>query len=219
MSLVNFNTIKSNTNLLNGTYCIKNFNKSNHLFSSYNSQLTLKEKTNNNNFINYTNSKTNNRIFNYTGSSQAIKNEAGEYFHNKGTYKPKRGDIAIWTNTDNPSFGHIGIVTEITPTRITIIEGNSGNRVKKNIYTIDNLNKTARFSGFIDMSSWSTPERAEKAAKVAEKEEAKGVKEINSSNDSPDIRRYKLGAKNNDAWCAYFTSYCFYDGQKQIALA
>ena len=78
------------------------------------------------------------------------------------------------------------------------------------------------FNGFIDAHSWLGSDQALKAAKRAEIEEAKGVVESDTrgggSNDSADIRRYKRGAINNHQWCAYFTSYCFTDGQN-IAVA
>lgn len=162
--------------------------------------------------------KGNNGIFKYTASSQAIRREAGSYFHKKDTYTPKRGDIAIWTNVNDPAHGHVGIVAEVTATTVTIIEGNSSNRVKKNTYPISKLQSTARFAGFIDMASWASPERAEKAVKVAEKELAKGVHET-STNYSSDIARYKapINGGKTDQWCAYFTSYCFHDGQSQLA--
>ena len=79
------------------------------------------------------------------------------------------------------------------------------------------------FNGFIDAHSWLGSDVALKAAKRAEIEKNKGVVESSTkgggSNDSVDIRRYKRGEKNSNQWCAYFTSYCFTDGQNLSAIA
>lgn len=159
--------------------------------------------------------------FQYTASSQQIMRNAGSYFHKKGTYTPQRGDIAIWTNVGDADHGHVGVVTKVEGDTVWITEGNtSKGRLKTNTYSISKkLMGEARFNGFIDAHSWLGSDVALKAAKVAEIEESKGVVEIGgNSNDSVDIRRYKRGAKNNHQWCAYFTSYCFTDGQ-DIAIA
>lgn len=163
--------------------------------------------------------------FQYTASSQQIMRNAGSYFHKKGTYTPKRGDIAIWTKTADPAHGHVGIVTKVEGDTVWITEGNSGNAVKTNKYSLSKLMSNAGsrpFNGFIDAHSWLGSDVALNAAKRAEIEKNKGVVESNTSgggsNDSVDIRRYKRGAKNNHQWCAYFTSYCFTDGQ-DIAIA
>lgn len=58
----------------------------------------------------------------------------------------------------------------------------------------------------------STSSIAERAVQVAETELSKGVKET-SNNDSIDIRRYKKGVANDNAWCASFVSYLYGDGQ------
>lgn len=164
--------------------------------------------------------------FKYTASSQQIMRNAGQYFHKKGTYTPKRGDIAIWTKTSSPAHGHVGIVTKVEGDSIWITEGNSGNAVKTNKYSLSKLmsNSGSRpLNGFIDAHSWVGSDVALNAAKRAEIEKDKGVVESSTrgggSNDSADIRRYKRGAKNNDQWCAYFTSYCFTDGQNLNAVA
>lgn len=164
--------------------------------------------------------------FKYTASSQQIMHNAGQYFHKKGTYTPKRGDIAIWTKTSSPGQGHVGIVTKVEGDTIWITEGNSGNAVKTNKYSLSKLmsNSGSRpLNGFIDAHSWLGSDVALNAAKRAEIEKDKGVVESSTrgggSNDSPDIRRYKRGAKNSDQWCAYFTSYCFTDGQNLNAVA
>lgn len=155
--------------------------------------------------------------FKYTGSSQEIMRNAGSYFHKKGTYTPQRGDIAIWTKKGDSAHGHVGIVTRVEGDTVWIVEGNSGNAVKTNKYSISKdlmSNIGSRpFNGFIDAHSWLGSNVALKAAEVAENEERKGVLEIGSSNDSIDIRRYKLGQQNNNQWCGYFVSYCFTNGQ------
>lgn len=159
--------------------------------------------------------------FKYTASSQQIMRNAGQYFHKKGTYTPKRGDIAIWTSKANAGKGHVGIVTKIEGDTIWITEGNSGNAVKTNKYSLSKLmsNSGSRpLNGFIDAHSWLGSDTALKAADRAEKEQAKGVVE-SSKNDSADIRKYKRGAKNSQPWCGSFTSYCFTDGQNLNAIA
>jgi len=164
--------------------------------------------------------------FQYTASSQQIMRNAGSYFHKKGTYTPKRGDIAIWTKTADPDHGHVGIVTKVEGDTVWITEGNSGNAVRTNKYSMSKLMSNSGncpFNGFIDAHSWLGSDVALKASQRAEAEEAKGVVESNTrgggSNDSADIRRYKRGARNSDQWCAYFTSYCFTDGQNLNSLA
>ena len=164
--------------------------------------------------------------FKFTASSQQIKQNAGQYFHKKGTYTPKRGDIAIWTKTNDPAHGHVGIVTKVEGDTIWITEGNSGNAVKTNKYSLSKLMKNSGsrpLNGFIDAHSWLGSDVALKAAQRAEFEKSKGVVESSTrgggSNDSPDIRKYKRGAINHDQWCAYFTSYCFTDGQNLNAIA
>lgn len=164
--------------------------------------------------------------FQYTGSSQQIMRNAGQYFHKKGTYTPKRGDIAIWTRAGDPAHGHVGIVTKVEGDNVWITEGNSGNRVKTNKYSLSQLMKNSGsrpFNGFIDAHGWLGSNVALKAAQVAEAEQAKGVVESSTrgggSNDSADIARYKRGAHNSAQWCGYFTSYCFTDGQNLNTLA
>lgn len=158
--------------------------------------------------------------FQYTASSQQIMRNAGQYFHKKGTYRPQRGDIAIWTKAGDPAHGHVGIVTKIEGDNVWITEGNCGNAVKTVKYSLSKLMKNTGsrpFNGFVDAHSWLGSDVALKAAQIAETEQAKGVKET-SNNDSVDIARYKRGAHNSQQWCAYFTSYCFTDGQKLNAL-
>lgn len=133
--------------------------------------------------------------FKYTASSQQIMRDAGSYFHKKGTYTPQRGDIAIWTKAGDPNHGHVGVVTKVEGDNVWITEGNSGDAVKTNKYSISKdlmKNSGGRpFNGFIDAHSWLGSDTALKAAQVAEAEKAKGVTEISHSNDSVDIRRYK----------------------------
>lgn len=159
--------------------------------------------------------------FQYTASSQQIMRNAGQYFHKKGTYTPKRGDIAIWTSKSNPAQGHVGIVTKVEGDTIWITEGNSGNAIKTNKYSLSKLMSNSGnrpLNGFVDAHSWLGSAVALKAAEIAEIEESKGIVE-SSKNDSSDIRKYKRGAKDSQPWCASFTSYCFTDGQNLRASA
>lgn len=68
------------------------------------------------------------------------QNGADYYHYASSTYVPNPGDIVFWIqggvqskNTSN--YSHIGIVTEATQDSITVIEGNSSNKVSKNVYT------------------------------------------------------------------------------------
>ena len=164
--------------------------------------------------------------FKYTASSQQIKQNAGQYFHKKGTYTPKRGDIAIWTKTNDPAHGHVGIVTKVEGDTIWITEGNSGNAVRTNKYSLSKLMKNSGscpLNGFIDAHSWLGSNIALKAAQIAEVEESKGVVESNTrgggSNDSRRIQDYKGGVKDNLPWCASFTSFCYTNAQNMNAIA
>lgn len=58
-----------------------------------------------------------------------------------------------------------------------------------------------------------TTSACQNAVRLAEQELSRGVRENGSSNDSIDIRKYKNGAKNNHAWCGYFTSWLYGAGQ------
>lgn len=87
--------------------------------------------------------------FKYTYSSQNIMYQAGSHFAKKNTYRPKMGDIAIWTNVNDKAHGHVGIVTKITDKGVYITEGNSGNQVKENFYTYEKLEAQARFNGYV----------------------------------------------------------------------
>lgn len=60
-------------------------------------------------------------------------------------------------------------------------------------------------------SKKSSDNPVEEAVRLAESQI--GVREIGSSNDSPEIRKYKNGAANNDPWCASFASWVYGAGQ------
>lgn len=101
---------------------------------------------------------SNSDTFGYTASSQAIKRKAidsGHYAYKNSGYKPQRGDAAIWTNVNDPSHGHVGVVVDSNDKGVWIIEGNSGSAVKKNYYTYERLQNTARFSGYAKMNEWT----------------------------------------------------------------
>lgn len=63
----------------------------------------------------------------------AVPYSAG-YYKAKGRYDgtPRVGDQAFFQ--ENGALVHTGIVTEVTPTTITTVEGNKGNRVSKQTY-------------------------------------------------------------------------------------
>ena len=96
--------------------------------------------------------------FSYTASSQRIKRQAekaGKYANKNSGYTPKVGDLAVWTNTDDPEHGHVGVITGVTSNSVKVTEGNtSSGSVKTNTYSIDKLNSTARFNGYVKMNEW-----------------------------------------------------------------
>lgn len=53
----------------------------------------------------------------------------------------------------------------------------------------------------------------QRALMLARQEYRNGAKENGNSNDSIDVRKYKNGAKNNNPWCAYFSSWLYGRGQ------
>ena len=66
------------------------------------------------------------------------KLQQGHYYG--GNYIPKRGDIAFFTWSANPRIGgldHTGIVESYDNGIVTTIEGNSGDRVKRQTYGIN----------------------------------------------------------------------------------
>lgn len=98
---------------------------------------------------------SNNNTFGYTASSQEIKrkaNDANCFAGKNSGYIPQKGDIAVWTNVNDSSTGHVGIVVKADKLGFWAIEGNSSNRVKKNYYSYASLGK--RFSGWAQMSKW-----------------------------------------------------------------
>jgi len=99
---------------------------------------------------------SNNReTFGYTASSQAIKsraNSAGCYASKNSNYVPKKGDLAMWTKS--ASTGHVGIVTKVyADGSFDVIEGNSGNAVKKHHYSSKH-SVGGGFDGFVQMDKW-----------------------------------------------------------------
>ena len=56
-----------------------------------------------------------------------------------------------------------------------------------------------------------TTNRAQNAVELAKSQI--GVRENGSSNDSIDVRKYKNGARNSNAWCGSFVSWCYGSGQ------
>ena len=101
---------------------------------------------------------SNSDTFGYTASSQEIKRKAiaNKTFANKNSgYIPQPGDAAIWTDVNDPSHGHIGIVHKVDNTGVWIIEGNKSDAVKEIHYTYKELQKEARFSGYAKMNEWA----------------------------------------------------------------
>ena len=93
----------------------------------------------------------------WTYASQGVRRsaeKAGKFVKKMTGYIPKPGDFAIWTNVNDKSHGHIGIVDEVSNGYVYIIEGNYSNAVKRNKYALNSLNKTARFNGYVKTSEW-----------------------------------------------------------------
>ena len=98
---------------------------------------------------------SNSSTFGYTASSQKIKNDAnlaGCFAAKYSQYKPQKGDLAIWTNINDPSHGHVGIISASDSNGFWVIEGNSKNAVRKKYYRYNEL--PARFSGYVQMTKW-----------------------------------------------------------------
>jgi len=99
-------------------------------------------------------------------SSQTLKREAKKrgYWASKDSgYKPQKGDLVIWTDIENPSRGHVGIVSKVQSNgSITVIHGNFDDAVVEKKYrTIkdmevagDNPNSTNKLAGFIRLSDY-----------------------------------------------------------------
>ncbi len=98
---------------------------------------------------------SNSDTFGYTASSQEIKNRAGKHFVSKSVnYRPQPGDAAIWTNTNDSSHGHIGIVHRTDSNGIYVIEGNKSDAVEEHYYTYSQLQNEQRFNGYVKMNEW-----------------------------------------------------------------
>ena len=98
---------------------------------------------------------SNDKTFGYTASSQEIKrqaNSAGCYASKNSNYVPQKGDLAMWSKS--ASTGHVGIVSEVySDGSFDVIEGNSGNSVKKRHYSSKH-SVGGGFDGFVQMDKW-----------------------------------------------------------------
>ncbi len=98
----------------------------------------------------------NNDTFGFDGSTQSVKRkaiDAGCYAYKNTGYTPKKGDLAMWTKS--ASSGHVGIVSEVyADGSFDVIEGNSGNAVRKHHYKSQN-SVGPTFNGFVKMSEWT----------------------------------------------------------------
>lgn len=74
-----------------------------------------------------------------------------------------------------------------------------------------NLNLGALFTANTNIGVNLTADKAKNAVQLATSQI--GVRENGSSNDSAEIRKYKNGSANNNAWCASFVSWCYGRGQ------
>lgn len=98
----------------------------------------------------------NNDTFGYNQSSQTIKQQAknsGHWADKNSGYKPKEGDLAIWTY--GGWRGHIGLVTDVNEQTgaFTVIAGNESDKIKKTTYSSPQA-VGAKFAGFAKMSDW-----------------------------------------------------------------
>lgn len=98
---------------------------------------------------------SNDKTFGYTASSQEIKRKAysaGCYASKNSNYVPQKGDLAMWSKS--ASSGHVGIVSEVyADGSFDVIEGNSGNAVKKRHYSSKH-SAGGSFDGFVQMDKW-----------------------------------------------------------------
>lgn len=66
-----------------------------------------------------------------------------ELYREAGAYEPQPGDLVFFNQDEDEAVDHVGIVVEMipadgeTPAKLRTIEGNSGNTVKYNKYTLD----------------------------------------------------------------------------------
>lgn len=103
---------------------------------------------------------SNNSTFGYTASSQEIMRQAdakGHFAHKNSGYKPKAGDLVVWTKVGDTNHGHVGIVDEVTSNGYWTIEGNtSGGKVDRKFYSFNkqDISSKLKFSGFAKMSEW-----------------------------------------------------------------
>ncbi len=98
---------------------------------------------------------SNSKTFGYTASSQEIKRKAtsaGCYASKNSNYVPQKGDLAMWSKS--ASSGHVGIVSKVyADGSFDVIEGNSGNAVKKHHYSSKH-SVGGGFDGFVQMDKW-----------------------------------------------------------------
>ncbi|MFE9725690.1 CHAP domain-containing protein [Streptomyces sp. NPDC005794] len=60
-------------------------------------------------------------------ASQRWRTHMGSRFHAYNAKKlPQPGDVLVWTNRSNASFGHVGVVVAVKGRTITTVEGNAG---------------------------------------------------------------------------------------------
>lgn len=102
---------------------------------------------------------SNKDTFGYTASSQQIMREAdakGHFAHKNSGYKPKAGDLVVWTKVGDADHGHVGIVDEVTSNGYWTIEGNTSKGVARKFYSFNkqDISSTLKFSGFAKMSEW-----------------------------------------------------------------
>lgn len=99
-------------------------------------------------------------------SSQAYMRRAKEkgcWADKNSGYKPKVGDLVVWTNEKDSSHGHVAMVTEIKPNgQIVVTHGNFEDAVVTKSYSSvrdmevagDDPNSTNKLSGFVRLNDY-----------------------------------------------------------------
>jgi len=85
----------------------------------------------------------------FTESVSTIREQAivAGMYGTKANYTPKQGDLIIFKGG---SMSHVGIVEKVENGKVHIIDGNSSNQVKRNVYDLNNGN----IHGYVKTEEW-----------------------------------------------------------------
>lgn len=93
--------------------------------------------------------------------SQAWADEMGSRFTrftSSSTQRPQAGDVLVWKNNSNASFGHVAVVQSYSNDRVVTIEGNvGGDEIQRRAYAWDADGPTIEgktFRGFTSLNMY-----------------------------------------------------------------